>query len=217
MWSIRYRGSTLDGPADGRYGVFTEPSDGTVFAGSHANRFARVGVRTRTDGTTFFVECDADGMLDGRFSGCDANGDTWYSLYEHGKPKQKAVLCADGTCAYNGEVCTADFPPFVKLKAKVLPIKVHPTAHRPPIPHSPHPLAPHRPPIRPSAIFGTRRSSPGSTPPRCAPAAADLHPWPRDTAHHGSKSAPHVRPGRRTGGRVHYASSMTACVVHTSL
>jgi hypothetical protein len=96
-------------------------------------------VRTATSGNTVFVECDADGNFDGRYLGCWADGDTEYFLFEHGNSKETAALYFDGTCAYNGEVCSADFPPFVKLKAKVLPIKARPTAHSRPVPHSPPP------------------------------------------------------------------------------
>ena len=55
-----------------------------------------------------------------------ADGDTGYILCEHGNTKEYAVLHADGTCEYNGMACSADFPPFVELKAKVLPIKARP-------------------------------------------------------------------------------------------
>jgi hypothetical protein len=57
---------------------------------------------------------------------CCDNGNTGYSLREHGKSTEEADLFADGTCYYNGTYCTADFAPFVALKAKVLPIKARP-------------------------------------------------------------------------------------------
>ena len=123
--SIQYNGRTYHGTADGEYGVFINEG-GAVFAGSHANGCARVGVNTVTSGITSFVECDADGELDGRYMGCWADGDMWYSLCEHGSIKEQADLYADGTCEYNGMACSADFPPFVELKAKVLPIKARP-------------------------------------------------------------------------------------------
>jgi hypothetical protein len=97
-----------------------------VFAGSHANGCARVGVNTRTSGTTQFVECDADGKVHGRYLDCYADGDTGYTLYEHGSAKEHALLYADGTCEYNGKACRADFAPFVALQAMVLPIKARP-------------------------------------------------------------------------------------------
>ncbi len=58
---------------DDEYGVFTHKR-GTVFAGSHANGSALVGVNTKTSGTMRFVECDADGQYDGRYLRCDADG-----------------------------------------------------------------------------------------------------------------------------------------------
>jgi hypothetical protein len=44
----------------------------------------------RTLGTTAFVECDADGKLDGRNLACRANGKTVYRLWEHGESKEEA-------------------------------------------------------------------------------------------------------------------------------
>jgi hypothetical protein len=154
MSSIQFNGATFKGPADDDFGDFSNPDDGRVFAGSHANGSARFGVCTWADGNKFFVECDADGKPHGRNLLCYADGATGYRLFEHGGWKEEAVLAADGNCYYNGEICLADFPPFVKLKAKVLPIKARPIAHSRRIPHSPHihPV-PHRPPIRPSAMF----------------------------------------------------------------
>ena len=148
MSTIQYDGSTYRGTADDEYGVFTHKR-GTVFAGSHANGSARVGVNTKTSGTLRFVECDADGQYDGRYLRCDADGDTWYRLMEHGGvPKEQAVLCADGTCTYDNKKCSADFPPFVQLQAKVLPIKARPPllSHSRPYPEfaptHPAPIAP---------------------------------------------------------------------------
>ena len=146
--SIRFNWSTYHGLADDYYGVFTRSKDGAVFGGSHASGSARVGVVTATDGSTSFVECDADGKFDGRYLDCYADGDTEYGLCEHGNLKEQAVMFADGTCEYNTKVCSADFPPFVKLKAKVLPIKARPTAHSCRMPHSPPPTPPPSPPNR---------------------------------------------------------------------
>ena len=126
MAAINAFGSTYRGTAEGGYGVFTDPSDGHVFAGSHADGCPCVGVDTDTDGNTAFVECDADGKRHGRNLTCWTDGDTWYYLYEHGSLKEEAVLCADGTCTYDNKDCRADFAPFVALRAKVLPIKARP-------------------------------------------------------------------------------------------
>jgi hypothetical protein len=221
MSTIQYQGSTYRGTAEGDHGVFNN-SDGTVIAGKIANCSACVGVCTFHNGTTAFVECDADGKLDGRNLACRANGETVYRLWEHGESKEEAVLRADGTCKYNDKACSADFPPFVKLKAKVLPIKVRSHSPQPPHPaFAPTHPVPHRHPIRPSAMFSLAGA--GLDPRRQgAPAAAtDLPPWLRDTTHSGcKKKTPLVQPGRCTGRRVHalrirhYASGMNACVVH---
>ena len=125
MTEIKFFGSTFVGTAEGDHGVFTH-SSGTVYAGQIAGDCACVGVLTCTDGTTYFVECDADGKWHGRELVCFAGGDTGYHLYEHGSVKEGAYLYADGTCYYDGKACSADFAPFVQLKAKVLPIKARP-------------------------------------------------------------------------------------------
>jgi hypothetical protein len=110
-------------------GVFTDDNiDGTVYAGEIAYGSACLGVATRTNGTTRFVECDDRGKYHGRKLDCTAGGDTVYELYRQGSahPNQRAVLRADGTCEYNGKDCSADFAPFVALQAEVLPIKARP-------------------------------------------------------------------------------------------
>ncbi len=125
MTEIKFWGFTYVGTAEGAHGVFTA-SNGTVFAGQIAGDFARVGVATWTDGSTSFVECDADGREHGRWLACYADGDTGYGRYEHGSQKEEAVLYADGTCRYNGKACRADYAPFVALQAMVVPIKARP-------------------------------------------------------------------------------------------
>ena len=124
--AIKFGRWTYRGTAEGDHGVFTDNSNGTVYAGSIAGGFACVGVATWTDGTTAFVECDADGELHGRVLDCRANGNTWYRLCEHGSVKEDALLAADGTCEYNGRACRADYAPFVALRAMVVPIKARP-------------------------------------------------------------------------------------------
>jgi hypothetical protein len=153
MTEIKFWGSTYRGTAEGEYGVFTNNNSGNVYAGRIADGYARVGVRTATNGNTWFAECDADGKWHGRYLQCYADGDTWYFLCEHGNRKEYAVLYADGTCAYDGKACRADFAPFVALQAKVLPIKARP--HKcPNIRPTPAFFRPHRPPpIGLSAVF----------------------------------------------------------------
>ncbi len=126
MTEIKFWGATYRGTTEGDHGVFTN-RNGEVFAGQIADDHACVGVATCTNGDTFFVECDADGLVHGRVLYCYAdNGDTEYERYEHGSQKEYAVLYADGTCRYNGKVCRADYAPFVALQATVVPIKARP-------------------------------------------------------------------------------------------
>jgi hypothetical protein len=153
MTKIKFRGDTYVGTAEGDHGVFTH-SDGRVYAGSIAKRAACVGVATYTDGSTHFVECDANGKEHGRRLEFYATGHTWYRLYEHGESKEWALLRADGTCAYNGKACRADFAPFVALQAMVVPIKARPplVSPQPPL-LMPHFLSPPTAPqVGPSAI-----------------------------------------------------------------
>ncbi len=147
MTEIKFWGITYIGTTDGDHGVFTDPDDGAVYAGEIVRGSACVGVNTRTNGTDY-VECDAGGIPHGRYLECDADGYTWYHLYEHGSEKEWALLAADGGCCYDGEECRADYAPFVALQAKVLPIKARPHQR----PHSrPYAAfsAPTAPPIGP--------------------------------------------------------------------
>ncbi len=125
MTEINAFGWTYVGTAEGDHGVFTG-SFGSVFAGQIAGDSACIGVLTHTNGDTYFVECDADGKVHGRELGCTAGGNTWYRRYEHGSWKERALLCADGTCVYNNKDCRADYAPFVALQAMVVPIKARP-------------------------------------------------------------------------------------------
>jgi hypothetical protein len=216
MTGIKFCGHTYRGTAEGDHGVFTH-GDGTVFAGQIADGFPCVGVLTNTTGATFFVECDADGKEHGRELVCTAGGDTVYSLYEHGRNKEYARLHADGTCAYNGKACRADYAPFVALQAMVVPIKARPSTRAP---HSRLYAAffrPHRPPIGPIGhCFGTRRSWRPPTPTGCAPSR--LRHQPAWALWHSNcqTNAPRVQPGRRTGAKMLYACATAACVVHPS-
>ncbi len=130
MTKINALGGTLVGTAEGDHGVFTS-GDGDVFAGQVAGDYACVGVATWPNGTTAFVECDADGWEHGRVLDCTAGGDTVYSRCEHGSGKERAALYADGTCEYNGKACRADYAPFAALQAMVEPIKARPRTSAP--------------------------------------------------------------------------------------
>ncbi len=175
MTEIKFCGGTYRGTAEGAHGVFTN-SNGAVYAGKIAYGSVCVGVATRTDGTTQFVECDADGLPHGRVLHCQAGGGTGYERRKHGRVKEFALLYADGTCRYNGNPCRADYLPFVQLQAKVLPIKARP----PLVPPTASFLyaAFFSPPPPPSQSnrprFGTRRSWRRPTATRCAPASSAI-------------------------------------------
>ena len=218
MTEIKFWGNTFDGTAEGDHGVFTK-SNGTVFAGQIAGDFARVGVVTfTTDGTTVFVECDADGKFHGRRLDCYADGETRYRLYEHGSVQDLAVLYADSTCEYNGEACRADYAPFAALRALVEPIKARPRTSAPTAASlyaaffSPPPPASrsHRPLFWHSQELATTHAD--------KVRARRLRHQPAWALWHSNcqTNAPRVQPGRRTGGRVHYACATAACVVHPS-
>jgi hypothetical protein len=128
LWRSTYVGTA----PECEHGVFTDNSSGRVYAGKIAygfgvaKRCACVGVVTQTNGTTWFVECDADGRSHGYKLDCWADGHAGYYRYEHGSQEEYAILDADGTCYYNNQVCRADYAPFVSLQAKVLAIKARP-------------------------------------------------------------------------------------------
>ena len=203
MTEINAFGYTYRGTAEGDHGVFTDYSNGRVYAGQIAGGLPRVGVVTWTDGSTVFVECDADGKEHGRELGCTAGGDTVYRRYEHGSRKEDAVLRADGRCGYDWKACTADYAPFVQLQAMVVPFKARPRTSAPTSRlslrrlYSPPPSLPKSVPS--AIVFGTRRSWRRPTPTGCALAAFAISlRGPCGTAT-CQTNAPRVQPGRRTG------------------
>jgi hypothetical protein len=125
MTEITYNWKWYIGTAVDDHGVF-KSNDGEVYAGEIADGSASVGVATMTNGDTYYAECDERGVFHGRHLPCAAAGDTYYLMYDRGSRKEWAVLRADGTCTYDGKACRADYAPFVKLKATVLPIKARP-------------------------------------------------------------------------------------------
>ena len=203
---IKYSGYTYIGTAEDDHGLFTHKY-GTVYAGKVVRGCASVGVVTYTSGTTWYVECDADGKHHGRYLYCIADGDTVYRLWEHGMPKERALLYAEGTCTYDGEPCSADFPPFVALPAKVLPIKARPHS-RPNPAFAPSRPIPNRSIGHVLALAGTgddpRRQGAHSF----AFAISLRGPCGTATAKHMHRAS----NGRRIGGRVHHACG----VVHPS-
>jgi hypothetical protein len=221
MTEIKFWGSTYRGTAEADHGVFTS-SIGSVYAGRIADGSARVGVATRTNGTTFFAECGADGEAHGRVLECYADRDTVYALYEHGSWKEHAVLYATfryggGRCTYNGKACRADYAPFVALQAKVFPIKARP----PTAPLRPYAaFNPHRPPIHPSAIVlalagagnDPRRQGARPTPPS---ACMTLNRYKPQQLPNKCTARPTWTAHRAEGCTTH--ATQTTCVVHPSV
>ncbi len=94
----------------------------------------------------------------------NANGNTWYRLYERGEMKDWAAVFAGGLCYYDGlgVACAPDDPRMLALIALVAPVEVR-SVPQPPAPHSPaHSPPSNRPMDRPalfaSAGAGGRRS-----------------------------------------------------------
>jgi hypothetical protein len=197
MTEIKFNGWTYRGTAEGDHGVFTNPKTGTVYAGEIAGDSACVGVLTLTDGTTGFVECDADGKEHGRKLECTAGGNTWYCRYEHGSYKERAVLRADGTCEYNGEGCRADYAPFVALRVTVVPIKARPSTSAPTAASL-------------CAAFFTQPSPPQSVPSAIVLALAGAGDDPRRQGAHSFASAISLRGpcGTATAKPMHRASNL---------
>jgi hypothetical protein len=168
--SIIRIGSTFHGIRVESRGVFTHDEHGLTYAGQCKDGHAcGLGVTTWSCGAKEYAEHGPDGECDGRWLGRFTDGDTWYYLFERGKEKEeRAVVCADGTCRYNGAACAPDDPRVLALIALVAPVEVRPTAQ------APHPLL--GPPLAPTqssdgsaGSFCPRRRWRRPLPPRCTP------------------------------------------------
>ena len=167
MSSITRKGDTYHGISVGSRGVFKHKY-GWTYAGHIRDGCAcGLGVATYSGGTKVYAEHGPDGQYDGRYLLRDADGDTWYRLYERGNPKANASVSADGTCSYNDEACAPDDPRLLALIAQVGPVEVRPAAPAS-LPLLGPPLAPIVRRIgRPR--FAPRRRSRLPWPPRCIP------------------------------------------------
>jgi hypothetical protein len=139
MSSIIRAGDTYHGISVGSRGVFTDDKRGFTYAGQCRDGHAcGLGVATRSDGDKEYAEYGPDGQSDGRRL-CRWAGNTDYSLWERGKPKDWAFVDADGSCEYNGVACAPDNPRLLALIAQVAPVEVRPAApatHPPSARHS---------------------------------------------------------------------------------
>jgi hypothetical protein len=141
MSSIIMDGDTYHGISVFGRGVFTDER-GVTYAGQCKDGYAcGLGVATYSGGYKDYADHGLDGQCDGRYLHQDADGHTFYFLYESSKLKAWTRVYADGTCKYNGEACTRDDPRLLALIAQVAPFEVR-SAAQAPLPPSLH----HSPP-----------------------------------------------------------------------
>jgi hypothetical protein len=163
MSSIIRETDTYHGISVAGRGMFT--NHGHTYAGQYKDGHAcGLGVLTYRHGTKVYAEHGPDGQFDGRWLGRDADGHTYYILYERGKQKVFAHVSANGTCMYNYVACAPDDPRLLALIAHVAPVEVRPAA---PAPHSP--LAPKQWSDGSAGSFCSRRRWRPPWPPRCTP------------------------------------------------
>jgi hypothetical protein len=212
MTEIKFWGGTYIGTADGDHGVFTDPENGSVYAGKIDRGCPKVGVVTWTDGTTDFIECNAHGKVHGRYLRCWAGGNTEFQHCMNNTAHEYAALGAGGTCAYNDKICRADYAPFLALQAKVLQIKARPhlfTHSRPLRRIFPAPIA--RQSVQSAIVLALagagddpRRQGARPTPPSACMTHKQIHPTAAATQMHRASNLDGA-----PGGRVHYACATT--------
>jgi hypothetical protein len=169
MSSILQNGDAFHGISVFGRGVFTNDEYGKTYAGQHKDGYAcGLGVLTWSHGHKGYAEHGPDGKFDGRYLDRDAEGTTYYFLFERGKSKDVAAVHADGRCEYNREACAPDDPRLLALVALVAPVEVRPTARAPHSPLAAHSPPSNRPMDRPArfapAGAGGRRGHRGATP-----------------------------------------------------
>ena len=134
MSSIIRDGDTYHGISFFGRGVFTGNNFGSAvtYAGQCKDGYAcGLGVLTWSDGSKVYAEHGSDGQFDGRYLVRWADVHTYYRLFERGESKEYAEVWADGSWAYNGEVCAPDDPRLLALIAQVAPVEVRPAAPAP--------------------------------------------------------------------------------------
>ncbi len=115
---IRWGIDVWRGAVVGGRGVLTS-DDGHTYAGGVAGgKFDGRGVVKLSDGRTDYCELAA-GEFHGYREQHWAGGAVAYYLYERGKRVHYARVCADGRCAYDGELCGADHADHAALKVAV--------------------------------------------------------------------------------------------------
>jgi hypothetical protein len=168
MSSIIRDGDTFHGISVFGRGVFTNDEYGCTYAGQIRDGHAcGLGVLTWPNGHKEYAEHGPDGQFDGRRFDRYA-GNTSYTLFERGKPKDYADVSANGTCEYNDEACAPDDPRLLALIAQVAPVEVRPQPQLPTRQSPLHLSASNRPTDRPArfapAGAGGRRGHRGAPP-----------------------------------------------------
>ena len=204
MSSIIRDGDTYHGISVFGRGVFTGADNyGRIatYAGQCKDGHAcGLGVLTYSNGAKDYAEHGPDGQCDGRCLDRNADGDTYYGLFERGETKDCAIVYADGSyCMYNYVACAPDDPRLLALIAHVAPVEVRPAAAAPHSPIARHSTPSHRP-INQPALFapagaGDRRGHRGAPPtPHAAVGGCAIQP-------NNSRTAPrdHAVTRARTG------------------
>ena len=120
-----YHGTSVQGR-----GLFTDDEYGDwTYAGEHKDgRACGLAVATHSNGYKEYGDYGSDGQYDGRNVDRNADGDTFFYLWERGEQRDSAAVYADGRCTYNGVNCEPDDPRFLALTAQVAPVEVRPAA-----------------------------------------------------------------------------------------
>ena len=139
MFSIISLGDTFHGISVFGRGVFTNDTYGHwTYAGQCKDGYAcGLGVLTGSNGSKVYAEHGPDGKYDGRHLARWSDGHTNYRLFERGEEKDSVIVCADGRCWYNYEVCAPDDPRVLALRALVAPVEVRRAAPAPHLPSAP--------------------------------------------------------------------------------
>ena len=131
MSSIIREGDTYHGISVFGRGVFTNDEYGYTYAGQCKDGYAcGLAVVTYPSGSKDYAEYGPDGQEHGRNVYRWADGDTDYFLFERGKEKEYASVCADGD--FSGWGYAPDDARVLALIAQVAPVEVRPAA---PAPH----------------------------------------------------------------------------------
>jgi hypothetical protein len=131
MSTIIRVGETFHGIRVESRGVFTNAKHGgSTYAGQCRDGYAcGLGVLMWSINVSkVYAEHGPDEQYDGRYLRRNADGGIFYRLWERGRVKAFADVCADGRCQYNSVACAPDDPRLLALIAQVAPVEVRPAA-----------------------------------------------------------------------------------------